>query len=57
MKLLESTVDYELEFKKHINGLCRKAAYKFHALQRLRRYLSVGKARLFANVFIRNQFN
>ena len=57
VKLLGITIDYDLKFKKHINELCRKASYKLHALQRIRRYLSVGKAKLLANVFIDSQFN
>ena len=44
VKLLGITIDYDLKFKKHINELCRKASYKLHALQRIRRYLSVDKA-------------
>ena len=50
VKLLGTTTDYELKLKKHINKLCRKASYKLHALQRIRRYLSVDHARLFANL-------
>ena len=57
VKLLRFAIDYELKFKKHINELCRKASYKNHALQRIRRYLSVDEARLFANAFIDRQFN
>ena len=57
VKLLGITIDYELKFKKHINELYRKASYKFHALQRIRRYLSVDKTRLLANAFIDSQFN
>ena len=57
VKLLGITIDYELKFKKHTNELCRKASYKLHALQRIRRYLSVDKARLLANAFIDSQFN
>ena len=38
VKLLGITIDYELKFKKHITELCRKASYKLHALQRIRRY-------------------
>ena len=52
VKLLGITIDYELKFKKHINELYRKASYKFHALQRIRRYLSVDKTRLLANAFM-----
>ena len=56
VKLLGITIDYDLKFKKHINKLYRKASYKFHALQRIRRYLSVDKAKLLANAFIDSQF-
>ena len=56
VKLLGIMIDNELKFKKHINELCRKASYKLHALQRIRRYLSVDKARMLANAFIDSQF-
>ena len=56
-KLLGITTDYDLKFKKHINELFRKASYKLHALKRIRRYLSVDKAKLLANAFIDSQFN
>ena len=46
VNLLGITNDYGLKFKKHINELCRKSSYKLHALQRLRRYLSVDKAKI-----------
>ena len=57
VKLLRTTNDYELNFRKHINELCRKVSYKLHSLQRIRRYYSVDKARLLANAFIDSQFN
>ena len=46
-----------MRFKKYINELCRKASYELHALQRMRIYLSVDKARLLANLFIGSQFS
>ena len=46
-----------MRFKKYINELCRKASYELHALQRMRRYLSVDRARLVANLFIGSQFS
>ena len=52
VKLLWITIDYELKFKKHINELRRKASHKLHALQRIRKYLSIDKAKLLANAFI-----
>ena len=57
VKLLGITNDNELKFRKNIDELCRKASYKLHALQRIRRYLSVDKARILANAFIDSQFN
>ena len=57
VKLLGIMIDNKLKFKKHFNELCRKASYKLHALQRIRRYLSVDKARMLANAFIDSQFN
>ena len=55
--LLGNTIDYELKFKKHVNELSRKASSKLRALERIRRYLSVDKARLLANAFIDSEFN
>ena len=46
VKSLGITIDYELKLKKRINELCRKTSYKIHALQRIRRYLSVNKAKV-----------
>ena len=57
VKLLGITIDYDLKFSTHINELCRKTSYKFHALQRIRRYISVDKSKLLANAFIDSQFN
>ena len=57
VNLLGISIDYELKFKKHIDELCQKASYKLPVLQRIRRYLSVGKARFLANAFIYPKFN
>ena len=57
MKLLGITIDYELKFKENINEHCRKASYKLHALQRIRKYLSFDEARLLANAFIDSQLS
>ena len=54
--LLGVKIDQQLEFKSHIEELCRKAAYKLHALRRIRKYLTVEKAKLLANAFINCQF-
>ena len=40
-----------------MNEVRRKASCEIHALQKIRRYLSVDKASLLANAFIDTQFN
>ena len=54
--LLGVNIDKQLKFKSHIEELCRKAAYKLNALRRIRKYLTVKKAKLLANAFINSQF-
>ena len=54
--LLGVKIDQQLEFKSHIEELCRKAPYKLHALRRIRKYLTVEKAKLLANAFFNSQF-
>ena len=56
-ELLGITVDKALNFKKHINNLCRTAQYKLHALIRIRKYLTLDKAKLLGKAFINSQFN
>ena len=55
--LLGIKIDKNLAFKKHISELCGRASYKLHALRRIRKYLTVEKAKLLANAFINSQFN
>ena len=55
--LLGIKIDKNLTFKKHISELCRRASCKLHTLGRIRKYLTVEKAKLLANVFINSQFN
>ena len=54
--LLGVKIDTQLKFKSHIEELCRKVVYRLHALRRIRRYLTVEKAKLLANAFINSQF-
>ena len=54
--LLAVKTDKQLKFKSLIEGLCRKANYKLHALRRIRKYLAVEKAKLLADAFINSQF-
>ena len=57
VELLGITIDKALNFKKHIENLCRNAQYKLHALRRIRKYLTLDKAKLLGNAFIDSQFN
>ena len=54
--LLGVKIDEQLKFKSHIEELCWKAAYKLHALRRIREYLTVDKVKLLATAFINSQF-
>ena len=57
VELLGITIDKALNLKKHIENLYRTAQYKLHALGRIRKYLTLDKARLLGNYFIDSQFN
>ena len=37
--------------------LCRNAQYKLHALRRIRKYLSLEKAKMLSDTIIDSQFN
>ena len=50
-------IDKNLTFKKYISELCRRASYKLHTLHRIRKYITVEKSKLLANVFMNSQFN
>ena len=55
--LLGLTIDNRLTFKNHVDMLCSTANYKLHALRRIRKYLTLEKAKLPYNAFINSQFN
>ena len=55
--LLGITINNLLTFNEHIENLHRTANYKLHALRRMRKYLSLEKAKLLCNAFINSQFN
>ena len=57
VELLGITIDKPLNFKKHIENLCHAAQYKLHFLRRIRKYLTLDKAKLLGNAFIDSQFN
>ena len=55
--MLGITIDNLLYFNEHIDNPCRTANYKLHALRRIRKYLSLEKAKLLCSAFINSQFN
>ena len=55
--LLGIKIDKKLTFKQHIENLCRKAQYKLYALRRIRKFLTVEKAKILGNAIIDCQFN
>ena len=55
--LLGILIDKKLTFKQHIENLCRKALYKLHALRRIRKFVTIEKAKILSNAFIDSQFN
>ena len=55
--LLGITIDKKLTFKQHVENLCRKGQYKLHALRRIRKFLTIEKAKMLGNTFIDSQFN
>ena len=50
-------IDKNLTFKKPIDSLVRKAQYKLHALRRIRKFLTIEKAKILSNAFTENQLN
>ena len=57
VELIGLTIDKVLNFSKHTDKLCRNAQYKLHPLRRIRKYLSLEKAKMLGNAFIDSQFN
>ena len=55
--LLGVMIDKNLTFKKHVDSLVCKAQYKLHALRRIRKFLTIEKAKILGNAFIDSQFN
>ena len=56
-KLLGVLVDKGLDFKEHLEFLCRKAGAKVTALARLIRIVSKEKKKILMNAFIESQFS
>ena len=57
VEMLRLIVDNKLSFEKHIAKLCQTASYELHAFRRIRKYLTLEKARGLGNVFVDSQFN
>ena len=55
--LLGLTMDNQLTFKDHVDTLHSTANYKLYALRRIRKYLTLEKAKLLYNAFMNSQFN
>ena len=55
-KLLGVKLDKKLDFKNHVNTLCKKAGQKLHALARISNYVDVEKLRTMMNAFVVSQF-
>ena len=57
VELLGITIHKALNFKKHIEDLCRTAQYKLHAFWQIRKYLPLDKVKPLGNAFIDSHFN
>ena len=57
IELLGIVIGNQLNFKKHIETLCKKTSFESHALRRIHKFLTAEKARILANAFINSLFN
>ena len=57
VELLGLIIDKELNFSKCVDRLSCNMQYKLHGLRRIRKYLSLEKAKMLGNPFIDSQFN
>ena len=56
-KLLGVTLDKTLNFKTHVNNLCKKASQKLHALIRVSRYMDKPQLELAMTSFVMSHFS
>ena len=56
VELLGITIDNELNFNKHVSGLCVQASKKLHALSRMSTYMYIDKRRIIMKSFFLSQF-
>ena len=57
IKLLGIVIDNQLKFKNTLKTYVKEASFKLYALRRIRKFLTVEKARILANAFINSQFD
>ena len=57
VKLLGLKIDEKMTFQEHIKTVLKKGNQKFHALQRISKYMSEDKLRVVMKTFIESQFN
>ena len=57
VKLLGVYIDSKLDFKKHVQTLCKSASQKTNALLRIRPYLNTDCAKLLCSAYILSSFN
>ena len=50
-------IDKNLTFKNDVGNLLRKAQYKRHPLRRIRKFLTIEKAKIPGNAFIDSHFD
>ena len=51
------TLDKNLNFKSHVNQLCRISGQKLHALARISNYMDIDKLKIMMNTLIISQFS
>ena len=56
-KLLGVPIDKKLNFKSHVNSLCKKASQKLHALARISTYMDKPQLELTITTFIMSHFS
>ena len=57
VKLLGVVIDNKLNFVEHINNICKVANNKTNALLRIRKYIDVPTAKIYANAYILSAFS
>ena len=56
-KLLGIIIDRKLYFKKHVEGLIKKARRNVNVVSRITTYMNLAKRKLLMNLFFTSQFN